>query len=137
MNKKRVGNFIKQLRKEKGYSQEQLSSKLYDMDVVVSPNAISQWERGETVPDVSNLLTLANLFNASVDELLDGERYEKVDYKKLYFSYNNEWSYKYPVNTDVNLYEMNQNQKILIKNRFNELLRIRVENDFTKIDKKR
>lgn len=132
MNKKRVGNFIKQLRKEKCYSQEQLSNKLYDMDVVVSTNAISQWERGETVPDVSNLLTLADLFNVSVDELLDGKRYEKVDYKELYFTYNNEWLHKYSVNTNVNLYEMNQNQKILIKNRFNDLLRIRVENYFTK-----
>lgn len=132
MNKKRVGNFIKQLRKEKGYSQEQLSNKLYDMDVAVSTNAISQWERGETVPDVSNLLTLADLFNVSVDELLDGKRYEKVDYKEIYFSYNNDWPYKYYVNTNVNLYEMDQNQKILIKNRFNELLRIRVDDDFTK-----
>ena len=132
MNKKRVGNFIKQLRKEKCYSQEQLSNKLYDMNVTISPNAISQWEKGETVPSVSNLLVLADLFAVSVDEILDGKRYEKIDYKELYFTYDGKWLHRYPADAKVNLYEMNQNQKILIKTRFNELLKIRVESEFIK-----
>ena len=53
------------LRKEHGYSQEQLADELG-----VSRQAVSKWERGEASPDTDNLIALARLYNISVDDLL-------------------------------------------------------------------
>lgn len=53
------------LRKQHGYSQEQLADELG-----VSRQAISKWERGEASPDTDNLIALARLYNISVDDLL-------------------------------------------------------------------
>ena len=57
------------LRKEHGYSQEQLADMLG-----VSRQAVSKWERGETSPDTDNLIALAKLYNTSLDGLLYGEQ---------------------------------------------------------------
>lgn len=54
-----------QLRKQHGYSQEQLADELG-----VSRQAVSKWERGEASPDTDNLIALAKLYNISVDDLL-------------------------------------------------------------------
>lgn len=62
-----IGNYIKKLRKEKKYTQKQLAEKLN-----VSFQAVSKWETGETLPDTSLLLTLANELNTSVERLLNG-----------------------------------------------------------------
>lgn len=56
---------IKQLRKQKDMTQEQLAEYM-----CVSPQAISRWETGTTCPDISALPQLAELFCVSVDELL-------------------------------------------------------------------
>ncbi len=53
------------LRKEKGYSQEEVAEKLG-----VSRQAVSKWERGESSPDTENLIGLAKLYSTSLDELL-------------------------------------------------------------------
>lgn len=57
-------NLIK-LRKEKGLSQEELADKL-----AVSRQAISKWERGESLPDTDNLIRLAKLYGVSIDEIV-------------------------------------------------------------------
>jgi transcriptional regulator with XRE-family HTH domain len=67
MNNIEIGNYIKKLRKENGYTQKQLAEKLN-----VSFQAVSKWETGETLPDTSLLLTLANELNTSVERLLNG-----------------------------------------------------------------
>ena len=67
MNNIEIGNYIKKLRKEKKYTQKQLAEKLN-----VSFQAVSKWETGETLPDTSLLLTLANELNTSVERLLNG-----------------------------------------------------------------
>ena len=67
MNNIEIGNYIKKLRKEKRYTQKQLAEKLN-----VSFQAVSKWETGETLPDTSLLLTLANELNTSVERLLNG-----------------------------------------------------------------
>lgn len=59
---------IKQLRKEKGYTQEQLGRA-----VDVSQQAINSYENSETQPDFSVLIRLADFFNVTVDYLLDHE----------------------------------------------------------------
>lgn len=59
------GDRIKQLRKKKDWTQEQLAEMLN-----VSPQAVSKWETGNALPDVSLLPIIANLFSVSVDSLL-------------------------------------------------------------------
>lgn len=64
-----LGAFIAQLRKEKGFTQKQLSEILG-----VSDKTVSHWEREESSPDISLLPLLADTFSITVDELLKGER---------------------------------------------------------------
>ena len=64
-------NRLAELRKEKGYSQEDLAGKLG-----VSRQAISKWERGEATPDSDNLIALSSLYGVSLDELVHQKRGE-------------------------------------------------------------
>ena len=61
-----LGENIKALRKEKGYSQETLSQQLN-----VVRQTISKWEKGLSVPDAEQLERMAELFEVPVSELLD------------------------------------------------------------------
>lgn len=54
------------LRKEKGYSQEELANRCN-----VSRQAISKWENGTSLPDFENLKSLSKALQVSIDELLD------------------------------------------------------------------
>ena len=65
MNK--VGNQIANLRKTKGLTQNELGERLG-----VSFQAVSKWERGESLPEVSILMDLANILETSVDHILRG-----------------------------------------------------------------
>lgn len=72
------------LRREKGYSQEELAERLG-----LSRQAVSKWERAESSPDIGNIVALAKLYGVSVDELLrvdeniadleDDARFEEQD----------------------------------------------------------
>lgn len=59
------GERLRQLRKEKGISQEKLAEKMN-----VSRQAISKWERGATMLDIENIVQLSKLFQVPVDSLL-------------------------------------------------------------------
>ena len=65
INREKFGEFIAQLRKEKGYTQKQLAQKLY-----ISDKAVSKWETGVSIPDTALLIPLAQLLDVSVTELL-------------------------------------------------------------------
>jgi len=67
MDMKTVGAQIARLRKEKGLTQNDLGERLG-----VSFQAVSKWERGETLPDTAILLDLANALETSVDFILTG-----------------------------------------------------------------
>lgn len=54
-----------ELRKKRGFSQEDLAEKLN-----VSRQAISRWEMGSAIPDSPNLLKISDLFGVSIDSLL-------------------------------------------------------------------
>lgn len=56
------------MRRDKGFSQEELAAQLG-----LSRQAISKWERGESAPDMGNLLALADLYEVTLDELIRGE----------------------------------------------------------------
>ena len=63
-------NRVKNLRKEKGISQQELAQMLY-----VNQTAVSQWERGVTNPSTDTVIALANIFGVSVDYLLGNSDY--------------------------------------------------------------
>ena len=67
-----------ELRKENGYSQEELADKLG-----VARQTISKWENGTTTPDTNNLIELSKIFKISIDELVGNELYkEKIEEKE-------------------------------------------------------
>ena len=69
-----IANRLQKLRKENGYSQEELADKLG-----ISRQAVSKWERAESSPDTDNLIVLAKLYNISLDELLyDTESVDEI-----------------------------------------------------------
>ena len=70
----RIGEFIKELRLEKGLSQNQLSEELH-----ITRQAISNWENGKAIPDSDVLLLLSSFFNVSINEILSGKRLGKED----------------------------------------------------------
>ena len=69
MDLKKIGIFLKELRKEKGVTQEQLAEKLG-----VSGRTVSRWETGSNLPDLSLLVEIAEFYNVEIRELLDGKR---------------------------------------------------------------
>ncbi len=75
MNQERIGKFIAERRKIKKLTQAQLAEKLG-----VSINAVSKWERGLNIPNVSLFKDLCNELDINVNELLYGEKIEKDKY---------------------------------------------------------
>lgn len=74
MEKKSIGSFIAALRKAKGLTQRELAEKLN-----VSDKAVSRWEREESLPDLSLIPAIAEIFGVTADELLRGERRKEGD----------------------------------------------------------
>lgn len=72
---------IKTYRKKAGMSQEKLAEKL-----CVSRQAITKWENGTGVPDISNIVAIAELFQVSLDTLLNKDEKEKKQSDYLYES---------------------------------------------------
>lgn len=72
MDSKIIGEFIKEQRALKNLTQKQLAEKLG-----VTDKAISRWETGKGVPDVSLLIPLSNALEVSVHEILLGEKIEE------------------------------------------------------------
>lgn len=58
-------NIIYELRTKKGMSQEELAEKVY-----VTRQAVSRWEKGDTIPNTETLKLLSSLFNVSINTLL-------------------------------------------------------------------
>ncbi|MCH5206958.1 MAG: helix-turn-helix domain-containing protein [Oscillospiraceae bacterium] len=58
-------NNLKLYRKQNGYTQEQVAEKLG-----VSRQAVAKWERGESVPDIENVIALADMYEVTVDSLV-------------------------------------------------------------------
>lgn len=64
-----MGSFIAQLRKEQGLTQKELADQLG-----ITDKAVSKWERGLSLPDITLLEPLANQLGVSLSDLLQGER---------------------------------------------------------------
>lgn len=88
----KVGNFIRELRKKNGLTQKAFGEK-YN----VTYQAVSKWERGINMPDVSLLREISKDFNVSIESILDGEikdekkkdkpKKEKVKTERLIYPY--------------------------------------------------
>ncbi len=83
MNQVKIGLFLKELRNEKGLTQEQLAEKLN-----VSNRSVSRWETGSTLPDISLLIALADYYEVDIKELLEGERKSEIMNEELKETFN-------------------------------------------------
>lgn len=72
MDMQKIGQFLKELRKEKGLTQEQLAEILG-----VAGRTVSRWENASNMPDLSLLLEIAEFYDVELKEILDGERENK------------------------------------------------------------
>lgn len=77
MNAILTGQFISRVRMEKGMTQKELAQK-----VGVTDKAVSKWETGRGMPDISSLDALCNALDVSVNELLSGEVLPPEFYEK-------------------------------------------------------
>ena len=77
---------IKTLRRDSGLTQERLAEVLS-----ISPQAVSRWETGVAMPDISLIPPIANLFGVTTDHLLGMETYQKdmrkAEFDEAFFEY--------------------------------------------------
>ncbi len=69
MDQIKIGAFLKQLRKEKGITQEMLAEQLG-----VSNRTVSRWETGNNMPDLDILIEIAEYYDVEISEIFYGER---------------------------------------------------------------
>lgn len=77
MDQKKIGGFIAARRKEKGLTQSQLAEKLG-----ITDKAVSKWETGKSMPDLSLFHPLCGLLQITLNELLSGELIAEEDLKE-------------------------------------------------------
>lgn len=76
MNQEKIGKFILELRREKNMTQQELADK-----IGVTDRAISKWENGRGMPDLSLMIPLCKELDITINELISGEKIEKKDYQ--------------------------------------------------------
>ena len=74
----KIGSFLRELRKEKGHTQETLAEKFG-----VSSRSVSRWENGNTMPELSILVELADYYEVDIREIIDGERKSETMEKEV------------------------------------------------------
>lgn len=73
----KIGEYLRELRKEKGYTQEQLG------EILGTTNkTVSRWETGTYLPPVEMLQLLSELYGISINEILSGERLSNEQFKE-------------------------------------------------------
>ena len=71
MDQARIGAFLKELRKEKNMTQDQLADKFF-----VSRRTVSRWETGSNMPDLDVLVELADFYEVDLRDIFNGQRRE-------------------------------------------------------------
>lgn len=79
---------LNRMRKEKGWSQEELGNQLN-----VSRQTVSKWELGTTTPEMNKLIELSRIFGVSIDELTGNELYKKEE-EVVYVAVKQHYEYK-------------------------------------------
>ena len=90
--KENMGQIIKRLRKERNLTQEELAEQLN-----ISAQAISKWENGTSMPDISQVVPLANYFGVSTDTLFSRESKNDDAVKSLVQTVENDTEYNYNI----------------------------------------
>ena len=78
MDQQKIGNFIKELRKEHHLSQAKLAEVLG-----VTSQAVSKWENGKNIPDVATMKVISDKFDVNIDEIINGKKANKKHNYKL------------------------------------------------------
>lgn len=78
MDNNKIGQYIASLRKEKKLTQQQLGDKLF-----VTDKAVSKWERGLSLPDITILEKLANELDTDIYSILQVEKKNNIDIEKI------------------------------------------------------
>lgn len=74
MNKEKMATYLINLRKEKGLLQQEVADIF-----MVTPQAVSKWEKGESVPDIETLEKISKFYNVGIEELLNGGEVKKEE----------------------------------------------------------
>ncbi|MBQ4522244.1 MAG: helix-turn-helix transcriptional regulator [Lachnospiraceae bacterium] len=69
MDTVKIGKFLKELRKENGFTQEQLGEK-----IGVTNKTVSRWENGNYIPPVECLAMLSDIYGISINEIISGQK---------------------------------------------------------------
>ena len=72
MDQIKIGTFLKELRKEHELSQEQLAERFN-----VSSRSVSRWENGNTMPDISIMIELADFYDIDIRDLLRDQHHAR------------------------------------------------------------
>ena len=107
---------IAMLRKRNNMTQAELAEKLS-----ISYQAVSQWENGNTFPDITMLPEIAKIFNVSIDALFNEENSSNID---LSFPFN--------VKNDTLYVVVSKGNKVLTMNEANKIVR---DNNFINDEK--
>lgn len=99
MNTKKIGEFLKALRKAKGLTQEMVASELF-----VSPKTISRWESGLGIPDINIISSVAEFYGVTVDEILKGEKGKNNSLKEETLVISNKKKERLLVNNIIDKY---------------------------------
>ncbi len=69
MNQVKIGEFLREFRREKGLTQEQLAEQFN-----ISRRSVSRWETGSNLPDLDILIEMADYYGVELKEILNGKR---------------------------------------------------------------
>ncbi len=75
MDMVKIGKFLKELRNEKGFTQETLGEK-----VGVTNKTVSRWETGTYMPPVECLVLLSDIYGVSINEIVAGQRLSETEF---------------------------------------------------------
>ena len=117
---KNIGKYIERLRKEKGWTRRQLVAEVRG---VFDEKSIDDWERREVLPNQESLISLADVFKITIDDLLEGGK--EITNEKLLEQYPIFKPQEYNLGKDsggVDLYTQHQSQLIIINKRLKELI---------------
>ena len=73
IDQEKIGGFLRDLRKEKGQTQEEIAEMLG-----TSSRSVSRWETGRTLPDLAILVELADYYNVDIKDIINGGRESEI-----------------------------------------------------------
>ena len=126
MEENNFSTFIKELRMEKGLSQEELAKALY-----VHRTTVNKWENDNVIPLNDKLLLIANYFDISVDELLNGKRSD-INHASLVHHIQNALRANYFMHRDVD-YVVSDDKIVIVDQFTGRLMKLRTRQFRAKI----